>query len=62
MVNVAPDIRPAGRYTVTEACKLLGIHRNTLRKYTQSGMIRCKGTRRKYYTGTDLLKLWNNCW
>lgn len=30
MVNVRPNIDPAARYSVTEACVILGIHRNTL--------------------------------
>ena len=36
MVNLQPDVNPAGRYTVTEACKLLGIHRATLNRATNA--------------------------
>lgn len=33
MVNVRPNIDPAARYSVTEACAILAIHRNTLNRY-----------------------------
>jgi len=62
MVTLQPQAHPAGRYTVNETCKLLGIHRNTLRKYTEAGEIRCdirKGTWQKFYTGLEILRFWN---
>ena len=62
MVNDAPSVRPAGRYSVGETAALLGIHRNTLRRYTDAGSIRCsfgKHTLRKYYTGVEILRFWN---
>lgn len=34
MVTEQPNVQPNSRYTVTETCKLLGIHRNSLLKYT----------------------------
>ena len=62
MVNMQPDVRPAGRYTVKETCEKLGIHRNTLLNYTNTGLIRCafgKRTLRKYYTGIEIIRFWN---
>lgn len=32
-----PTVSSTGRYTVTQTCEILGIHRNTLREYTSSG-------------------------
>ena len=43
---IEPQVAPTGRYSVGETCKHLGIHRNTLRKYTDEGHIKC-GFRRK---------------
>ena len=62
MVSEQPSIKPAGRYSISETCKLLGIHRNTLRRYTDAGEIRCvvrKSTWKKYYTGLEILRFWN---
>lgn len=62
MVNIQPDVRPAGRYTVKETSEKLGIHRNTLLNYTNTGLIRCsfgKRTMRKYYTGHEIIRFWN---
>jgi len=61
MTSVIPDINPSGRYSIKEACAILGIHRNTLRKFTLAGRIRVsfrKGTMRKFYKGTDIKRFW----
>ena len=34
MTNCEPDCKPTSRYSANEAAALLGIHRNSLRKYT----------------------------
>ncbi|MGM9759302.1 MAG: MerR family DNA-binding transcriptional regulator [Parabacteroides sp.] len=56
-----PVVKPAGRYGAIEAAKVLGIHRNTLRNYTEQGLIKFgvrRSTGRKFYLGSDLLKFW----
>ena len=61
MSSIEPNIVPAGRYSISETCKALNIHRNSLRKYTESGLIKCgfrKGTAQKFYSGSDILKFW----
>ena len=42
MTNVEPKVADAGRYTMTETCKALGIHRNTLRRWLQAGKMKVK--------------------
>lgn len=61
MNSTEPVLNMAGRYTITETCKLLGLHRHTLRHYTDCGKIRCgirRGTARKFYTGSEILRFW----
>jgi hypothetical protein len=61
MTNCEPDCKPTSRYSANEAAALLGIHRNSLRKYTDEGKIKCgfhKATLRKFYTGTAILAFW----
>lgn len=61
MTNTEPKVEPTGRYSVTETCKALGIHRKTLKRYTDSLAIRChirKATGRKYYCGVDIVRFW----
>lgn len=63
MKNEISQLSPNSRYTVTETCKLLGIHRNTLRKYTSLGRIKYgirKSTGRRFYLGSEIIKFWSN--
>lgn len=63
MVNLQPDVNPAGRYTVTEACKLLGIHRATLNRATNALFIKCgyrRDNHRRYYTGLEIIRYWRS--
>lgn len=51
-------------YPVGKACDALGIHRNTLRRYTFSGKIKVvsreDGTGRILYTGAEILRFWKS--
>jgi predicted site-specific integrase-resolvase len=56
-----PKVQLSSRYTVSETCELLGIHRNSLRKYTLEGRIKSvvrKSTAKKFYLGSEILKFW----
>lgn len=58
---VEPNVNELGRYSVMETCAALGIHRNSLRKYTEQGLIKCGFRRlsaRKFYSGREILKFW----
>lgn len=61
MTTEEPKVTPTGRYSSNEAAKALGIHRNTLRSYTDKGYIRCKfrrNTYRPFYMGSEILRFW----
>lgn len=55
-----PDtIAPTGQYTTTEACGILGVHRNTLHRYVQRGVLRCsyrRGNGRPFFKGSELIR------
>ncbi len=56
----ASGIVPTRRYGISETCALLGIHRNTLRKWTARGTIKCeyrKADMRKLYRGSEISRL-----
>lgn len=56
-----PVVAQEGRYSVTQTCTALGIHRNTLRKYTEQGLIKCgfrRETARKFYKGSEIVRFW----
>lgn len=58
---IEPKVAENGRYSVMQTCDALGIHRNSLRKYTDEGLIKCgfrKMTARKFYLGREILKFW----
>ena len=61
MTNIEPKVADAGRYTMTEACKALGIHRNTLRRWLQAGKMKVKFRRidnRKVIDGAEIKRAW----
>lgn len=61
MTNEEPKVSDAGRYTMTETCKALGIHRNTLRRWLQAGKMKVKFRRidnRKVIEGAEIKRAW----
>ncbi len=55
-----PNVRPAARYTISETCALLGIHRNTLRSYVNAGYIKTmQKVHGQRFKGTEILRFWN---
>lgn len=61
---IEPNVSPTGRYSTMETCRHLGIHRDTLRTYTEvKKLIKC-GTRKlgnryvKFYLGSEILRFW----
>lgn len=56
-----PNVPPTARFSVKQTCAILGICRNTLRRYTQNGLIkenRRMSNLRPYYTGKAI----HDCW
>ncbi|MBQ6254715.1 MAG: helix-turn-helix domain-containing protein [Bacteroidales bacterium] len=52
-----PEVIPDEIYTIPETCKVLGIDRRTLRRYTTAGSITChirKADQRIVYRGQDI--------
>lgn len=65
MVSEEPQVSLNARFTMNQASEILGIHRNTLRRYTNAGKlgIRCNHTKinnRKYITGAELIRFWRS--
>lgn len=63
MVVDEPKVSPTGRYSIGQAADILGVHRNTLRRHTNTGPtgITCqhrKSNGRKFYTGLEIVKFW----
>lgn len=61
MTNTIPTLPKGARYSIKETCAILGIHRNTLRTYTDNGAIKCgfrKADTRKFYTSEEIIKFW----
>lgn len=63
VTSVEPQVSLTGRYSVKQTCEALGIHRNTLRRYTDEGYIKCgfrRETARKFYPGQEILRFWKS--
>lgn len=55
-------VTDSGRYPVCETARILGIHRNTLRRYTERGLIKCgirRGTNQRFYLGSEIRRFWS---
>lgn len=60
VTSVQPNINPTSRYTISETCKLLGIHRNTLRSYVNAGYIKSmQKVNGHRFKGSEILRFWN---
>lgn len=54
-------VNDTDQFTITQAAKILDIHRNTLCRHTDEGMIKCgyrKHSGRKFYTGKEIKRYW----
>lgn len=61
MSTTEPKVSDKGRYTMTETCKALGVHRNTLRRWLEAGKIKYKFRRidnRKVIEGSEIKRVW----
>jgi DNA-binding transcriptional MerR regulator len=63
MVVLEPDIPDNGRYSIKETSRHLGIHRNSLKTYTDQGLIKCgfrKASMKKFYAGSEIKRFWKS--
>ena len=60
MKRSKPNVDFDKSYNIKEVCDFLGIHRDTLRKYTKEEVIVCIRVtcREIYYKGSEILILW----
>ena len=62
MITELPNIRPTGRYTVSQAAALLGVDRHTITRWHKAGQLRSLATagKRTYFKGTSLMAAYYN--
>lgn len=61
ITSVEPQVNPTERYTISQTCILLGIHRNTLRSYVNAGYIKSiQKIHGQRFKGTEILRFWNS--
>ena len=66
VTSAEPNVVATYKYSIAETATLLGIHRHTLRKYTEMNMIKCgfrrtSGTKaQKFYYGNEILRFWKS--
>lgn len=56
-----PKVTQTGRYSAADTARILGIHRHTLEKYTNSSLIKFgirRANGRKFYLGSEILRFW----
>lgn len=55
-----PEVKKTSRYTISQAAKALGVHRNTISGYCRQGLIRFNyrlGSK-KLIMGHELIRFW----
>lgn len=63
MTKERPDIRPAGRYSITEAAAILGMSRQHMNRLANTGAVRSairKSNGRRYVTGLEIMRVWSD--
>ena len=63
MVSLYPNLPDTGRYSIGEAANILGIHRDTLLRHSNEGLIKYgihRTNMRKFYTGSEINKYWKS--
>jgi len=61
MTSTEPIVAVTGRYSVKDASIILGIDRKTLWRHTTEGQIKSgfrRANRRRFYTGSEILRYW----
>ena len=61
MVATEPRVSENGRYSLREACELLGVHKTTMIRWVKEGKIRYgirRSNYRKFYLGRELVRFW----
>ena len=61
MSHTMPDVQMQGRYSIQDACKILGIARSTLYNHISAGNINVhfwKNNKRPFFFGKDVLAFW----
>ena len=61
ITTIEPRVAADGRYSPTQVCKLLGVSRSTLHRWTEAGYIRFglrRNTGRKFYKGSEITRFW----
>lgn len=63
MTSEMPNVTPNGRYSVTEAAKVMEVHRNTILRWIEEGKIKFGIRRtngRKFIEGRTLTGFWKS--
>lgn len=63
MTATMPMVNDTDQLSISQAAEVLGIHRHTLRRHTEEGLIRCNHRRssgRKFYLGKEIKRYWKN--
>lgn len=63
MTNERPSVNPTKRYTQSEAARALGVDFTTIFRWRKAGKAKPCSTGdngRVYYTGLEILRMWNN--
>ena len=58
-----PEIKATDQLSIGEAAAVLGVHRNTMRRYTEQGLIKCRFrrvTKRRFFLGADIRRCWKS--
>ena len=63
MTSERPNVSPTARYELREVAQLLGVCKGTILRWTNENKLACgyrRISKRKVWTGADILRFWNS--
>lgn len=62
MTATQPEVTATGRYSIVDTAKKLGVSRRTVERYIEEKKLKAQVRKingKRYVTGTEILKIWN---
>lgn len=63
MIKSQPQVDPKAKYELRDAAQVLEVSKSCIAKWTERGILRANRKRangRRFWTGAELLRLWNS--
>lgn len=63
MINETPNVALTGRYSIGDIAKLLDVHRNTVHRWLNAGLMKAgirRANNRLFVEGKEIIRFWKS--